>query len=204
MNGASGIITEVLNPDVFVVKLFSTGALVLVHPMYCTKNGMSFVPCVYGYATTIRRAQGATLFHGCVYFGSKFPAVRGYGYVGVSRFKQRSGVSSHSAVGFSIDPNDHGWGLWLWRSGRWMVSGGLVFACPMGPGVPSGDADHTALGRVGSDSLHPWRASMRSPMIHVFIRASSLFCNGHFIDSIHTRVGGFGCGDPAAGWFLAV
>ena len=93
VNGATGIIEEVLNADVFVVKLLSTGALVLVHPMYCAKNGHSFVPCVYGYATTIRRAQGATLFHGCLYFGgSDYPAPRGYGYVGASRFKSRSGV----------------------------------------------------------------------------------------------------------------
>ena len=93
VNGATGIIEEVLNPDVFVVKLLSTGALVLVHPMYSAKSGCSFVPCVYGYATTIRRAQGATLFHGCLYFGSpKHAAARGYGYVGVSRFKKRSGV----------------------------------------------------------------------------------------------------------------
>ena len=98
MNGASGIITEVLNADVFVVKLFSTGALVLVHPMYCSKNDMSFIPCVYGYATTIRRAQGATLVHGCLYFGSKYPAVRGYGYVGVSRFKNRSGVAIYTKL----------------------------------------------------------------------------------------------------------
>lgn len=98
VNGASGIITEVLNADVFVVKLFSTGALVLVHPMYCSKNAMSFIPCVYGYATTIRRAQGATLVHGCLYFGSKYPAVRGYGYVGVSRFKNRSGVAIYTKL----------------------------------------------------------------------------------------------------------
>ena len=39
------------------------------------------------YATTMRRAQGATLYQGCVYFDGKMPAGRGYGYVAVSRFQ---------------------------------------------------------------------------------------------------------------------
>ena len=47
---------------------------------------MTFLPCVYGYATTIRRAQGASLDQGCLYFDQtgckkKHPG-RGYGYVG--------------------------------------------------------------------------------------------------------------------------
>ena len=44
-----------------------------------------------GCATTIRRAQGADLFHGCTFLDQKKPAGRGYGYVAVSRFKSRGG-----------------------------------------------------------------------------------------------------------------
>ena len=50
-----------------------------------------FLPCCYGYATTIRRAQGSDLSHGCLYFNQRRVAVRGYGYVGVSRFRTRLG-----------------------------------------------------------------------------------------------------------------
>ena len=45
------------------------------------------LPCSYGYSTTIRRAQGQTLDMGCLYFDHSYPADRGYGYVGASRFK---------------------------------------------------------------------------------------------------------------------
>ena len=42
-----------------------------------------FLPCAYGYATTIRRAQGASLDYVCLYFDADFPPDRGYGYVGL-------------------------------------------------------------------------------------------------------------------------
>ena len=77
--------------EVFIVRLVGTGNLVLVHPIY--EDGATFLPCCYGYATTVRRAQGASLDHGCVYFDQKWHhAGRGYGYVAVSRFKTRAGV----------------------------------------------------------------------------------------------------------------
>jgi hypothetical protein len=64
--------------------------MVLVHPM--EERGESFLPCCYGYATTVRRAQGADLHHGCIYFDQKRrTAARGYGYVAASRFKSRQG-----------------------------------------------------------------------------------------------------------------
>ena len=46
-----------------------------------------FLPCSYGYATTIRRAQGASLDSGCLFFDHCYPPEEGYGYVGASRFK---------------------------------------------------------------------------------------------------------------------
>ena len=84
VNGALAQVLEVLAEDetgvsVFTAKL-STGALVLVHPIRA--KGQTFLPCSYGYATTIRRAQGSSLDLGALYFDHKFPADRGYGYVG--------------------------------------------------------------------------------------------------------------------------
>ena len=74
-----------LTPCVFLVKL-SPGNMVLVHPV---NNGgeTPFLPCTYGCAITIRRAQGASLPMGCLYFDHCYPPERGYGYVGASRFK---------------------------------------------------------------------------------------------------------------------
>ena len=90
VNGALATVVEPLRGNaVFVAKLNSTGNYVLVHPM--DEDGQRFLPCCYGYATTIRRAQGADLFHGCIYFDQKRAACRGYGYVAVGRFKSRKG-----------------------------------------------------------------------------------------------------------------
>jgi hypothetical protein len=91
VNGAMGTVVESLQGNaVFVVRLFGTGNLVLVHPMH--EQGATFLPCCYGYATTIRRAQGADLFHGCIYMDQlKRVAARGYAYVACSRFKSKAG-----------------------------------------------------------------------------------------------------------------
>ena len=91
VNGAVGVIREALRGNaVFTVQLVGTGNMVLVHPM--EEGGQRFLPCCYGYATTIRRAQGADMEHGSIYFDQKKrPAARGYGYVACSRFKTRSG-----------------------------------------------------------------------------------------------------------------
>ena len=75
---------------VFTARLVGTRKMVLVHPM--EEDSTVFLPCCYGYATTIRRAQGADLYHGCIYMDLKHhAAARGYGYVAASRFKSRSG-----------------------------------------------------------------------------------------------------------------
>ena len=71
---------------VFIVRL-TTGTLVLVHPI--TVGDRTFLPCTYGYATTIRRAQGASLDAGCLYFDHCYPPDRGYAYVGASRFRTK-------------------------------------------------------------------------------------------------------------------
>ena len=90
VNGATCVVIEsLLGNSVFICRLVGTGNYVLVHPR--EEDGCRFLPCVYGYATTIRRAQGADLDHGCLYFDHTRPAARGYGYVGASRFKTRDG-----------------------------------------------------------------------------------------------------------------
>ena len=62
VNGAIGVVVDVLHQEVsrsvFSVRL-SNGTLLLVHPI--CDEGRVFLPCVYGYATTIRRAQGSSL-----------------------------------------------------------------------------------------------------------------------------------------------
>ena len=91
VNGALAVCVESLKGcEVFIVRLVSSGNLVLVHPV--EEKGQRFLPLTYGYATTVRRAQGASLDMGCIYFDQKKRAAgRGYGYVAVSRFKSREG-----------------------------------------------------------------------------------------------------------------
>ena len=92
VNGALCVVHESLDGNrVFTARLIGSGNLVLIFPM--EEDGARFLPCCYGYATTIRRAQGADLYHGCIIMDNKWhPAVRGYGYVAASRFKSKSGV----------------------------------------------------------------------------------------------------------------
>ena len=67
VNGAVGTVVESLQGNaVFTVKLHGIGNLVLVYPM--EEDGATFLPCCYGYATTIWRAQGASLDMGCIWF----------------------------------------------------------------------------------------------------------------------------------------
>ena len=88
VNGALCTVCESLKGNaVFTAKLKGSGNMVLVHP----QDGKSFVPCCYGYATTVRRAQGSDVHHGCIYFDQRMVAGRGLGYVAVSRFKYQSG-----------------------------------------------------------------------------------------------------------------
>ena len=61
----------------------------IYHNIY---NKRCLLPCTYGYATTIRCAQGATYHHGCIWFDHTYPAERGYGYVAASRFKSKAGI----------------------------------------------------------------------------------------------------------------
>ena len=65
-----GTVSESLRGNaVFIVKLHGAGNLVLVDPM--EEDGAMVLPCCYGYATTIRRAQGASLEQGYIWFNQK-------------------------------------------------------------------------------------------------------------------------------------
>ena len=70
--------------------------MVLVHPIRVGKR--LFLPCCYGYATTIRRAQGSSLHLGALWFDHCFPPERGYGYVGASRFRSRNGLFLYGRI----------------------------------------------------------------------------------------------------------
>ena len=91
VNSATAVIEESLcGNEVCVARLRGTGNLILVHPMH--EDGKVFLPCCYGYATTIRRAQGSSIPAGAIWFNQKkHAAVRGYGYVAVSRFSSKKG-----------------------------------------------------------------------------------------------------------------
>ena len=100
VNDAVGVVHTVLQtngptPLVFTVVL-STGVLLLVHPVRIDKK--TFFPRTYGYATTVRKAQGASRKQGCLYFDHCFPPDRGYGYVAASRFTTRAGIFLYDRV----------------------------------------------------------------------------------------------------------
>ena len=78
-----------LSRQVAVVELTS-GKLCLLHPVSDGKQ--TFLPCAYGYATTIRKAQGASLDAVVLYFDHSYHSERGYGYVGASRAKSKAGL----------------------------------------------------------------------------------------------------------------
>ncbi|CAE8634707.1 unnamed protein product [Polarella glacialis] len=85
VNGALAEVEYVLRKDVFVAKT-PTGVRILVHPvMY---DGEHFMPFCYGYAMTIRRSQGSTMEMVGLWFDHKYPADRGYAYVGSSRVRR--------------------------------------------------------------------------------------------------------------------
>ena len=89
VNGALGVIEHVLRKDVFVLKTMHD-VRILVHPVRF--QNLLFMPVTFAYATTVRRAQGATLEMGGLRFDRRRPD-RGYAYVGASRFKRRADIS---------------------------------------------------------------------------------------------------------------
>ena len=95
VNGAVGEIYAKLGDSAFILKI-SSGTMVLVHPGWV--GGRPVLPCAYGYATTIRKSQGASLAAGCLFFDHSYPAERGYGYVGASRFRNKEGMFYYGTI----------------------------------------------------------------------------------------------------------
>ena len=108
VNGQMGSIRLMLRRDIFVLAS-DQGTSILVH-LICVK-GQMFLPVAYGWATTIRRAQGATLGRVGLWFDRRV-GDRGYAYVGVSRAKLKADVyhlgqirrTDWRAVGGENDP----------------------------------------------------------------------------------------------------
>ena len=103
VNGALAQVVDVLSANatgvtVFTAKL-STGTMVLVHPIVIGRK--LFLPCTYGYATTIRRAQGSSLHLGAIYFDHSYPPEKGYGYVG-TQGSQIDGVIMVHIIGHKL------------------------------------------------------------------------------------------------------
>jgi hypothetical protein len=84
VNGNVGTIDFVLHEWSFVL-LTQEGIRILVHPI--CRDGAIFMPCSYAYATTMRRAQGATLDIVGLAFDRRCSDL-GYAYVGASRTKR--------------------------------------------------------------------------------------------------------------------
>ena len=89
VNGAIAVVVDVLvdyNPSagrnscIFTARL-TTGSMILVHPVSAGRADTmhEYLPCTYGYATTIRKAQGVSLDYVCLYFDAPFRPDRGYG-----------------------------------------------------------------------------------------------------------------------------
>ena len=92
-NGAMGQVVDLLRSDsqavVFTMRL-THGAMVIVHPIQ--QGDQRFLPCVYGYAMTTRKAQGSSMDFVVLYFDLFKAAPRGFGYVGASRARSSAGL----------------------------------------------------------------------------------------------------------------
>ena len=88
VNGNTGTVRSVLRKDIVIFQS-SQGSLILVHPI--TVKGKKFLPVTYGWCTTMRRAQGATLNHVALWMDRRLPD-KGYAYVGTSRARHRADV----------------------------------------------------------------------------------------------------------------
>ena len=88
VNGNTGTVRLVLRQDVYVMES-PHHASILVYPI--TVKGRRYLPVTYGYSTTMRRAQGATLDAVGLRFDHRLPD-RGYAYVGTSRAKSQACV----------------------------------------------------------------------------------------------------------------
>ena len=81
--------TRLLIAIVLLITMLSI--MLVVHPV--AQDGKIFMPCGYGYAMTIRRAQGSTLGLVAICFDQPhYPAEKAYAYVAVSRVRYAADV----------------------------------------------------------------------------------------------------------------
>ena len=92
-NGAMGQVVDVLHSDgmnvIFTMRL-THGTMVIVHPIQIGDD--RFLPCVYGYAMTTRKAQGSSVDYAVLYFDLFKPAPCGFAYAGASRVRTSAGL----------------------------------------------------------------------------------------------------------------
>jgi len=92
-NGAMGQVIDVLcstSSNVIFTMRLTHGTMVVVYPITIGKE--RFLPCVYGWAMTTRKAQGCSLDYAVLYFDLFKPAPRGFAYVGASRVRTSGGL----------------------------------------------------------------------------------------------------------------
>ena len=98
-NGAMGQVMHILIKEpgnlVFTMRL-THGAMVVVHPIRV--DDKCFLPCVYGYAMTTRKAQGSSMDFAVLYFDLFMPACRGFAYVGGSRVRHHTGLYYYGKI----------------------------------------------------------------------------------------------------------
>ena len=90
VNGALGVVEDVYcsrRDHVVFTLLLTSGIMLLVHPI-CVDRKV-FLPCSYGYAVTVRKAQGASLDGVVCDFELFKPLERGFAYVALSRARRR-------------------------------------------------------------------------------------------------------------------
>ena len=110
------------------------GCMILVHPI-ADEQGRHFLPCIYGYAMTARKAQGSTLAYAVLYFDLWMPAPRGQAYVASSR------VTAHDRLYYfgKVRRND------------WLPVGG--------PGAPIEQVDRDVMSQDSNPDLDYERSS---------------------------------------------
>ena len=89
VDGALGQAVDVYcsrRDHVVFTLLLTSGIMLLVHPI-CV-GGRIFLPCSYGYAVTVRKAQGASRDGVVCNFELAKPLERGFAYVALSRARR--------------------------------------------------------------------------------------------------------------------
>jgi hypothetical protein len=135
-NGAMGQVIDLLcstSSNVIFTMRLTHGTMVVVYPI--TIGTERFLPCVYGWAMTTRKAQGCSLDYAVLYFDLFKPAPRGFAYVGASRVRTSGGLFYFGKV----------------RRSDWLPVGGDTAGAIEQVGRGSDSEDTSESGRAPSD-----------------------------------------------------